>query len=216
MSITTSIRKMYLEGKPLSSAQRHYLWFNHHKLGYEFERMAKYYQLTKKAESQRHSFINPRDILSSNDIQAMHRRLELMLASVKNGIELKFTPAQFLALKNAIGELIFYHGNQVLTGAPFFAGGVSRVDFFQWGNLLGVVKYEELLSEKGVEGNFLIHFEGMKDRTILQSIQDYQRHQHQTLQQQAHLNPQSKEVTAVYTAPRPRFILQPSWGHTSY
>lgn len=207
MSITTNIRKAYLEGKPLTSAQRHFLWFNQHKLGYEFEKISKYYQLTKPSSR---SFIKPQDDLTASNIQVMYRRLNLMLASTSRSVELPLTPAQFLALKNTFGELIFYHGNQVLTGAPFFAGGVPRVDFFQWGNLMGVVKYEELLSEKGIDGNFLIHFEDMKDRTMLQCIQDYQLHQRQAL------TAQSQEAAPISTTPRPRLILQPSWGYTSY
>lgn len=214
MAIFAQIRKAYREGKPLSSEQAQFLWFNRHKLGYEFDKLAKYYQLDGyKLSANKPSFIKPSTSFTAADIELFYRRLQLMLANNRHGIELSLTPAQFIQLKNTIGQLIFFHGNQVLTGAPFFAGGIPHVDFFQWGNLMGVIKYEELLSEKGIEGNFLIHFADMKDRTLLQCIQDYQLHQQQHHQQAVYPQPQQAYPSIDYHTPRPRLILQPGKGY---
>ncbi|CAM4459993.1 MAG: hypothetical protein LEGION0398_MBIBDBAK_00884 [Legionellaceae bacterium] len=209
MSIKKSIRNAYKYGMPLTDAQYHFLWFNQHKLGYEFENMAQYYRLNPTFKSGKTSFIQPHEKLSPPDIQRLYKRLQLMLTGTRSSIELPLTLEQFLVLKNGIGELIFYHGNQLLTGAPFFAGGIPRVDFFQWGNLLGVVKYEELLSEKGVDGNILIYFEDMSDRELLQAIKDYQLQQH-NLELQKVMSMQAKTLEPIYVSPTPKLILQPT------
>lgn len=142
MSIVTAIRKAYFDSKPLTSAQLHYLWMNRNRLAPGLEAVARYYldgsQFSPK--TRQYSFIKPRSILSLTDIENLRRRLTLMLNITNHGIQISLTPAQFMQLKNSLGELLFLHGNQVLTGAPFFPGGVPHVDFFQWGNLMGVVK----------------------------------------------------------------------------
>lgn len=200
MSLKTNIIRAYNEGKPLTSAEQHFLWMHYRELGGYMEKVAKYYRLTDlQARAKLASFLRPQGVLN------LHR-LKTMLADSPKGIELTLTPTEFLTLKNNINELLYFHGNQVLTGAPFFAGGVPHIDFFQWGNLMGVVKNEELPGEKIITGNILIYFEDMKDRNLMQCIQDYQRRQHTAPQPMA--RPPEQEIT--HTAPRPSLLLHPS------
>ena len=52
-----------------------------------------------------------------------------------------FTKEDFETFKKVVcEELILTHGNQLLTGAPFYPGGIPYTLFFQWGNLFGVAK----------------------------------------------------------------------------
>lgn len=198
MSIPRSIIKAYEQGRPLTAAERNIVLFSDKYFGPLHDEIMRFYQLgpwAKKAEVKKNppakkppiqaSFLIPHGISSPTDFEDTQQRLQNVLARAGYGVEVVLTPAQFILLRNiipptqffhlenTIEELLYYQGNQLLAGAPFFEGGVPRVDFFQWGNLMGVVKYEELLGEKGIEGNILIYFEDLQDRTLLHAMHDY-------------------------------------------
>lgn len=117
---------------------------------------------------------------NANSLQQLATKINLLLRYQPQGVTIRFTTAQFLQFKTAIKihtyqptlqDLIYWYGNQMLTGAPFIPGGVPRLDYFQWGNLYGIVKFHELIGEKVHEGNILIYFEQLQDRQAEQFVQ---------------------------------------------
>ncbi len=107
--------------------------------------------------------LNP-DQLKDEIATALHR---------KHSHTIAFTRKHYLQFRALLmNELIFLHGNHTLTGAPFFAGGVPHTQLFQWGNLFGIVKYEEILGETATDANILIHFEEKSDRTLAEILHD--------------------------------------------
>ena len=172
--------KRFNAGKPLTPAQLNLLRRFYYRLGSEFNPVLKQYKLA----------INPPVMNNSNSrIElADQSRLPLSLRNLPyplnifphtklgKGIELKFAPNQFPKFKlelQDIHDLILYRGNQLLTGAPFYPGAVPHIEFFQWGNLFGVIKYHELLEEKSLKGNILIYFEDLANRNLQQCVNTY-------------------------------------------
>ncbi|MBI5447385.1 MAG: hypothetical protein HY939_01480 [Gammaproteobacteria bacterium] len=161
----------FKQGKPLSLHQMHFLQWHHRQIDNpKLTPLLRYYQLSKQAGS----FLL-HDLLDKPCIDRLKKRLELTLDVLHHGVELALTPEQVEALKTlATPELVFHHGNAYLTGAPLFHGGVIHVDFFEWGNLFGVVKYEFEMGENEVGGNVLIYFEDKLERTMEACILDYE------------------------------------------
>lgn len=121
----------------------------------------------------RPSFLLPNEKITLDAVKTLKSRLGAMLLN-KNNLMLPMTEKQFLDFKNyCLEELVFYHGNQFLTGAPFFPGGIPTFIPFQWGNLFGVARNSVSSSEKSVKGNILIYFEDMRDRELDRCVEEY-------------------------------------------
>lgn len=157
-------------GKPLNSAQRNFLHryvtkFSSNKLDEIYRYYALFNQKTPNAAKKRYSLVSP-FTLKQDVANALEHT---------PSYQIHVNPSQLAQLKLLlIHELIFLHGNQYLTGAPFFAGGVPHIDFFQWGNYYGVIKYEEILGESALDANILIHFVKKQDESLLEFAKQYQ------------------------------------------
>lgn len=176
-SSSADILRCFAHGKPLSCDQLNFLEWNQKLLSKEFDPVYKYYiEKEKQKRLTNNSFLMPLHELTFDSYTQFKKRLHLFLQQKKDHIELQFTPEQLLKFKE-IGapELIFYHGNQFLTGAPFFPGGIPPVLFFQWGNLFGVAKYVLLAEERNLHANVLVYFEDMQERDLNQCVLDYQK-----------------------------------------
>lgn len=126
-----------------------------------------------KKSSEHHSFLLHRENFDAKAAKELKRRLDLLVKPKGERVKFTITPKQFAELKNsAFPSLILYHGNQFLTGAPFYLGGIPHVVFFQWGNLFGVAKYVVMPEEKSLKSNLLIYFEDMQDRNLEQCVKD--------------------------------------------
>jgi hypothetical protein len=153
--------------------------------------------------SEDHTFILPNELLNKESIKSLKRRLILLLQSKNKNVQLKFTVEHFQELMSlAYGELILYHGNQLITGAPFFQGGIPHVVYFQWGNLFGVAKYVVLPDEKNQKGNVMIYFEDMADRLLNDCVDQYNHKYENDLKQyqQEKLNPSPQSTAPIQKA----------------
>lgn len=173
-------------GMPLSVDQLNFLYRHEKTLSYHrMDPVLKYYlrPFYRKAQDH-HSFLLHHEHIDAEESKALKKRLQMMLQDgKKTRIKFTITPNQFLELKNhAVPSLIFYHGNQFLTGAPFYLGGIPHVIFFQWGNYFGVAKYHVLPDEKALKSNVLIYFEDMQERDLLQCVDDFKREMKHELQ----------------------------------
>ncbi len=82
------------------------------------------------------------------------------------GREIQLNREQLEQLQYSIEKLYYFHGNVGITGAPLVVGGITPLLFFQWGNLLGVIKYVVLAAEKSLVGNLLLYTEYMAEEEL--------------------------------------------------
>src|SRR3990167_990292 len=174
---SADILQCFAGGKPLSSAQIQFLDWHHKQLSSaEFDPVLKYYleYYKKHQKTFQTTFLLPHEEINFENIQLLKKRIKLFILKNKNRIVIELTQKQYLDFrKYNIHELIFWHGNQMLTGAPNIPGGIPPVIFFQWGNLFGIVKYLILADEKSLKSNILIYFEDLADRDVNQCVADY-------------------------------------------
>lgn len=190
---SAEILKCFNDGRPLTCDQLNYISrFQHALSSPSFDVVYKYYiEAAKRANSNK--FILPSSMLNASALRQFKQRLQLFLSKDSQDISIELTPEQLLKFKEiAAPELIYYHGNQFLTGAPFFPGGIPPVLYFQWGNLFGVTKYLLQAGEKSAITNIFIHFELTHERTLEQCVKAYQLKLSNEIELQQHLFHENK------------------------
>lgn len=174
---STEILRTFAHDKPLNPEQINFLNFHQKQLSSkEFDPILRYYLQRYTGDNKFHtSFLLTHEIINHESIKQLKKRIQILLTNQpKKSVSIPFTQKQFLEFKQAgIGELIFWHGNQFLTGAPSFPGGTPPVLFFQWGNFFGIVKYVVLAEEKALKTNILIYFEDRQDRELDLCVKEY-------------------------------------------
>lgn len=171
---SADILKSFALGRPLNCEQIHFLnWHQKELSNMLIDPLLKYY-LKLKADHRPSSFLLPCEEINTHSIASLKKRLQATLQSGHHQAVIQLTYKQFLEFKEySFPELIFWHGNQFLTGAPFYPSCVPPVIFFQWGNYFGIVKYVALPGEKSLKANVLIYFEDMQDRHINECVENY-------------------------------------------
>lgn len=229
----SSIINLYREGHSVPAALYHYTeqLFNMpaytkqftkervvaHKIDQELNKI-KLRRNPKKLVATRNYFLEHKKEFELEDVATFYHSLDSLLSNRNANVVYELTPQQFAAimptldvyLRNANDQLMIYlHGNQILTGAPVIIGGYPHLDYFQWGNLYGVVKYEMEEGEEVNEANLLIYFEDRHERNLEQCMHDLlHRLQHEA--EPAHtLEPSPEPVEAPSTAPRFEFGMTP-------
>ncbi len=186
---TADIVKCFALGKPLTPDQTNYLdWHQMQLSDPQFDPILKYY-LKSRYDRQRDfhtSFLLPHEKMNKESIELLKKRIALMIKeNQSHRVVVNVTQKQFLEFKQyTTQDLIFWHGNQFLTGAPFYPGGTPPLILFQWGNYFGIVKYVVIAGEKAVMGNLLLYFEEMQERNLNQCVMDYQRRMKEEVQLQ--------------------------------
>lgn len=162
-------------GVPLSADQLNFLYDHEITLSsLALDPVLKYYLGPLHKKSEHHTFLMHRENFDAMALKELQRRLSLLLKEKGSRVQLTFTHKQFQDLRHAaVPSLILYHGNQFLTGAPFFLGGIPHTLFFQWGNLFGVAKYVVLAEEKSLKSNIMVYFEDMHERYLEQCVQEF-------------------------------------------
>lgn len=209
-----SLLAAYENGKPLTCDQLNFLARHEKTLSsLSLDPLLKYY-LQHGNKKPHHSFLLTQDEITPEVMQTFKKRISLLLKSSPN-LNLTLTPEQFQQLREiAVPELILYHGNQFLTGAPFYPGVIVPILYFQWGNLFGVAKYQLLAEEKSLKSNLLIYIEDKEERLIEECIHDYQRDHALTFRPQPIMAPPhiAEEITptqSMFHIPRLRLTLNP-------
>lgn len=162
------------DAKPLSSQEWNFIYQHQRTLSsYYFDPVLSYY-LKNQNRFHSKSFLLPTEKLTKDSTKKLKKRLQLLLQT-KPSINMQTTGRQLKHFGRLNAKsLIFYHGNQFLTGAPFQLGGVPHTIFFQWGNLFGVAKYQILPGERILSSNVMVHFELLKERKLEQAVSEYQ------------------------------------------
>lgn len=173
---SADILNNFANNKPLTAEQLHFLDTHQSKLSSaQFDPIYKYYvDAEKKKRKYQGSFLMPVEEINQENLKKLKKRLQLFLQKKFSNVTLHFTTKQLLQFREVgAPELIYYHGNQFLTGAPFIPGAIAPVILFQWGNLFGVVKYVVLAEEKAIKANTLVYFEDMQERSLNECVLDY-------------------------------------------
>lgn len=178
------MEQVFREGKPLSARQHHFIeWHPSQFSTAKFDPLVRYYGIRKSVGS----FLLPAGKVTKETIEHLKRRLRYALDFLHHGVEIIMTPQQLHEFKLIIdSELIYYYGNQTLTGAPFIHGGLPHIIYFQWGNYFGIIKYEVEPGEKYLKANLLVYFEDLGDRLLEQCVKEYEQlHRQELLQAQS-------------------------------
>lgn len=133
--------------------------------------------------SPRIAFTFKNEHIDAVTVKELYQQLSLKLLHSSEGLELELTPEQFAQIRPSISHLMYFHGNQTLTSAPYFMGGIANIVLFQWGNLFGVAKFTASPSEKAIIGNLLIYFEDLEDRTMEECVFEYQQQHGQLIKE---------------------------------
>lgn len=185
-----------------------------HKIDQDLKKYAELHSKPKKKLTVTSNyFLLHKNEFDSADIATFYHSLDKLLVGTNANIVYELTPKQFAAImptldiyvRNANDQLMIYlHGNQLITGAPLIIGGYPHLNYFQWGNLYGVVKYEEQEGEEVYEANLLIYFEDRHERKLEQCIQDLL---HRLQHEAEPTMPEPAETKS--TVPRPEFDFRP-------
>ena len=196
------ILKKFFDSKPLSCDQLNFLRMHEKILSNpHLDPVLKYYLKHRAHHHEDHSFLLPSNQMDKTSVDRLNRRLTILLKSTQHA-ELRLKPEKFLQFRALTqDELIFYHGNQLLTGAPFIQGGIPQLIYFQWGNLFGVAKYALLPEETALNANILVNFELMQERQLKECVYAYERHL------LAELKPEP--TTQITNEPQPEARLSP-------
>ena len=174
---SANILKTFAIGKPLTTDQISFLEDHQQQLSCEqIDPLLNYY-LKESRERRRKfntTFLLPHEEMNFEAIQLLKKRLLSLLQDNSEHAVVTLTEKQYLAFKDyTTEELIYWHGNQFITGAPFFPGGIPPVIHFQWGNLFGIVLYVLLPFDRLTRINTVIYFESMRNRNLNQCVDDY-------------------------------------------
>lgn len=198
---TIDIVKCFLLGKPLTPDQIHYLdWHRIELSNSKLDPILKYYLKSSHNKEQQDlhtSLLLPHAILNRDAIASLKKRIDAMIKqSATASANVVLSKRQFLSFRRyTIQDLIFWHGNQFLTGAPFYLGGIHHVIYFQWGNYFGIIKLMNIPGERAGTGNLLLHFEELKERTLEQCVFQYQKHEQEQIKVQEKLRQQNEYET---------------------
>lgn len=167
------ILKLILAGKPLRADQKQVLYDYCYQFGPDFNEYLKKDWLYPKHPSVLQKY------LKSNSFLAHHKPLvseavEEILQHHPEGIDIDYQANELAEIRLSfartrmlsIADLILVYGNQTLTSAPFMAGGLPHIEFFEWGNVFGVIKYVAVTGE--TDTNILVHFEKKQEQTLEQ------------------------------------------------
>lgn len=180
---TSEIVKRFNNGNSLSPDQMQYL--DNHRFkdnNPTFDPILDYYLKHDSSYNKTHekysSIFLSHQILNKKNISLLKKRINEMIKNDENQqADIQLTEKQYSEFKHyTTQELIYWHGNHFLTGAPFYPNSTPSVIHFQWGNYYGIVRYHAIPGERSGSGNYLLTFEKRKERDLAQCVADYQQH----------------------------------------
>ncbi len=170
-----NILARFEDGKPLSSDQLNFLISHENTLcSHALDLVIKYYLSSHHSPDKHLSFTVPAERIDRLNAHEIRDAVENLLHYELSHVDLKMSAEQFLKFK-AVGfhELIFWHGPQFLSQTMPFPNASPLVLYFQWGKLFGVVKLNAHMDNFIMDGNVLIYFEDINDRSLNQCVLDY-------------------------------------------
>lgn len=215
---SADILKTFALGQPLSPEQLNFLAWHQDALSNGFyDPILNYYLKSYRQKRQKiaTSFLLPHEEMNREAIELLKKRIQMLLKDKNVHPVISLTQKQYLQFREyAIKDLIFWHGNQFLTGAPFYPSAIPPVVYFQWGNFFGIVKFVVIEGEKTLKQNLLVYFEDMQERNLDQCVEEYQHHlqeemklQHEVVLQYNQEDPEKTEKNSPQLTPSHFFMI---------
>lgn len=189
--------RCFSEGKPLSTDQLHFLaWHEKELSSAALDPLIEYYIGSEKRRKYHANFLLQHEQLNQEDIKKLKERIRAILKDKYSHVAFEMTEKQFLDFKKyAESELIFLTGQEFISGARFYVGGVMPALYFQWAEYFGVWKYAMMHANQQLQTKHIIYFEEMRHRDLKQCVEDYKNHQHNEVlfQQKLVVKPPTEE-----------------------
>ena len=174
-----AILHAFQSGKPLSAEQLNFLlWHARQLSSAHLDPLLKYYKIGKPHTYQHscvHSFLVADELENKESTERFKFKLECLLQEQHHGIMAKFTMIQFehlMAIEH-VPHLVYFDSNRIVIDSPLFRGKKAHVYFFQWGNIIGIVKFEVVKDAPIYETNALVYFEERRNRELTEFIHDF-------------------------------------------
>ncbi len=175
-SYLSSILKTFENDKPLSADQINFIT-QHEKLlsSFAVDPVIRHYlKVQRERRGKAMSFALTQEKLNEPVLKRIKAYVQQLLQQRLTHIDLNMSVKQFQHFKRVgVHELIFWHGNQFLTGAPFFLGGIPHIIYMQWGNLFGIVKLQLSFNELQLQGQVHIDLVDRKNRSLYECVKAY-------------------------------------------
>lgn len=175
-SYLSAILKTFESDKPLSADQINFI-AQHEKLlsNFALDPVIRHYlKVQRERRGKTMSFALTQEKLNEPVLKRIKAYVQRLLHQQLTHIDLNMSVKQFQHFKRVgMHELIFWHGNQFLTGAPFFPGGIPHVIYMQWGNLFGIVKLQISFHDLQLQGQVHIDFVDRKNRSLYECVKHY-------------------------------------------
>lgn len=173
---SADILKSFATGKPLSAEQINFLdWHEKELSGEVYDPVIRYYLDSVKRKTLRTSFLLPHEIMNYDAIQDLKLRIQSTLREGKyTHVEVPITEQQLMQFRqNAGQELLYWNGNQFITGPHLYPNRIPPVVFLRWGNLFCVIRYVVLAIGKQFKPQITLYFEYRNDRDLDRCVFDY-------------------------------------------
>lgn len=205
---SADILKNFATGKPLSAEQLNFLDWHEKELSNEvYDPIIRYYLDSIKRHALKATFLLPHEIINYESIKSLKERI---LATLREGkhthIEIPVSEQQLLQFKqNAGRELLYWNGNQFITGPHLYPNRIPPVIFLRWGNLFCVIRYVVLAIGKQFKPQITLYFENRNDRDLDRCVLEYNQYienvkvlQNQPIEQETKIKTPNLSLTNYY------------------
>lgn len=168
----------FQSGKPLTVDQLNFLLWHARQLSTaHLDPVLKYYKIGQHRHyhSCIHSFLVADELDNKESTHRFQEKLESILQEQHHGIMAKFSLTQFehLMAVEHIPHLVYFDGNRIVVESPLIRGKKAHAYFFQWGSIIGIVRYEIVREAPISETNAIVYFEERRKRELTEFIHDF-------------------------------------------
>lgn len=172
---SAEILKCFATGKPLSAEQINFLDWHAKELSNEnYDPIVRYYLDSEKRKTKKTSFLLRYEIINSDAINDLKLRILASLNDKNDHVEIQLTEQQFMQFKQNAGyDLLYWHGNQFITGPYLYPTRIPPMIYLSWGNFFCVIRYVALAIGKQLKPQMILYIEKKLDRTLDQCVLEY-------------------------------------------
>lgn len=168
-----SILHAFQQGKPLTNEQLNFLlWHARQLSNAHFDPILRIYKI---GQSCVHSFLVADELNTQESTHRFKDKLEALLREQQHGVMTQFTLNQFehlIAIEH-IPHFVYFDGNRIVVDSPIFRGKKVHACFFQWGNIIGIVRFEVTRDAPIIDTNAYVYFEERNKRELTEFIHDF-------------------------------------------
>jgi len=174
---SVDILKCFKEGKPLSAEQTNILDWHEKELSSKLlDPLLKYYLHNNKNKHKKYhgTFLLPHEELNLEAIIKLKKRIDLVLKDNYSHLVLELSDKQVMQFKRLThNEIIYWQGNEFVSGAKYYVGGIMPAIFFQWREYFCILKHSLIHDRNALQNINALYFEPIRDRTLEQCVKEY-------------------------------------------